>query len=243
MLGGLHEAVAVHRDTLVFANDRFAALVGAESARTAGQAAGRRRSSRLRRTSSASTCGALRGNAGARPARSRTAPRVDQTARVELVCTPHRLSGRARAAAHAGRDGAACRRRPRTDHRARPTAWETLDSIGEGVVTTDAGGPHRLHEPGGRAADGRRRARCARQAHHRSHLAAWTRTIAVRSAIRSSSAWRSKTRVTVGRRGLMISRGGETSARSSCPRRRSRTSAVSSSAPSSWCATSARCAA
>ena len=28
LLGGLHEAVAVHRDDIVFANEQFAALVG-----------------------------------------------------------------------------------------------------------------------------------------------------------------------------------------------------------------------
>jgi PAS domain-containing protein len=33
LLGGLHEAVAVHREHVVFANDRFAALVGSNDAR------------------------------------------------------------------------------------------------------------------------------------------------------------------------------------------------------------------
>ncbi len=33
LLGGLHEALAVHREHVVFANDRFAALVGSNDAR------------------------------------------------------------------------------------------------------------------------------------------------------------------------------------------------------------------
>ena len=56
--------------------------------------------------------------------------------------------------------------------RARPTAWETLDSLGEGVITTDVSARHRLREPGRRAADRRQRRRCDRQEHHRHHHAA-----------------------------------------------------------------------
>ena len=48
--------------------------------------------------------------------------------------------------------------------RATATAWEALDALGEGVITTDVAGPHRLRQPGRRDADRQAGGGCARQA-------------------------------------------------------------------------------
>ncbi len=140
VLTSLHEAVAVHRDTLVFANDRFAALVGANS--------GVELLGKPLATVVHHDYEGLVGEYIKRKLREEQAPTrlevelhpaVNQTARVELACTRIDYQGLPALLITLVEMG------PRTTAstavaRSRPTAWETLDSIGEGVITTDAAG-------------------------------------------------------------------------------------------------------
>ena len=112
LLGGLHEAVAVHREHIVFANDQFAALVGSsDGQRLEGRAMPEfvhpdytdLVREHLRRS--------LAGEPGLERLEVELHPQAGQTARVRAVGGAHRLSGRAGAAAQPGRNGAARRRR------------------------------------------------------------------------------------------------------------------------------------
>jgi diguanylate cyclase (GGDEF)-like protein/PAS domain S-box-containing protein len=140
LLSGLHEAVAVHREHIVFANERFAALAGLGQVERLN---GKKMpdlihpdytelvSEHLRRS--------LAGEPGLERLEIELNPDSQGTARVELsavridyqggpalLLTLVEMGPRSAPAA--------------TPARARPTAWETLDSLGEGVITTDVGG-------------------------------------------------------------------------------------------------------
>src|SRR5687768_7326827 len=137
LISKLHEAVTVHREHIVFANERFAALTGVGQVE---RLSGKKMpdlihpdytelvSEHLRR--------ALAGEPGLERLEIELNPDNQGTARVELsavridyqggpalLLTLVEMGPRATPAS--------------TPARNRPTAWETLDSLGEGVITTD----------------------------------------------------------------------------------------------------------
>jgi diguanylate cyclase (GGDEF)-like protein/PAS domain S-box-containing protein len=140
LLSGLHEAVAVHREHIVFANERFAALTGVgQVERLAGKTMPdlihpdytEMVREHLRRS--------LAGEPGLERLEIELSPDNQGTARVELsavridyqggpalLLTLVEMGPRATPAS--------------TPARGRPTAWDTLDSLGEGVITTDVSG-------------------------------------------------------------------------------------------------------
>ena len=139
VLGGLHEALAVHRHEIVFANERFSALVGAANS---AELQGRSLAELVHADYQELVADHLRRSLAGEPALERLElevhPLRQQTARVELsatridyqggpalLLTLVEMSPRAAAASS-----------PKT----RPTAWATLDSLGEGVITTDISG-------------------------------------------------------------------------------------------------------
>jgi diguanylate cyclase (GGDEF)-like protein/PAS domain S-box-containing protein len=140
LLAGLHEAVAIHREAVVYANERFAALAGAQNA---AQLIGRPLSEvvhpdysdlvseHLKRT--------LAGEAGFDRLEIELHPTTDQTARLELSAV--RIDYQAGPALvltvieMGTRSGMSVQ-----PFRARATGWETLDSLGEGIITTDVNG-------------------------------------------------------------------------------------------------------
>lgn len=141
LLAGLQEAVAVHRDHIVFANERFAALTGSSAA---DQLTGVKIADLLHPDYTELVTEHLRRSLGGEPALER----------LEVELHPDSEGGTARAELSAVRidyqGGPALlltlvEMGPRTmpvaaAARARPTAWETLDSLGEGVITTDVSG-------------------------------------------------------------------------------------------------------
>ncbi len=138
LLSGLHEAVAVHRDTIVFANERFSRLAGAEDpSRLIGQSMrelvhpdyGDLVHEHLRR--------ALSGESGLERLEVELHP--DAQPRVELSAVRIDYQGGAALLLMLVEMGPRALSAPATN-RMRPSAWETLDSIGDGVVTTDVTG-------------------------------------------------------------------------------------------------------
>lgn len=158
LLSGLHEAVAVNREHIVFANERFAALTG-------------------RPCDPRSAAGGIPRDAGSTAAEHLTGKKVadllhpDYTElvtehlrralagepgleRLEIEMHPDNQGGTARVELSAVRidyqGGPALlltlvEMGPRAmpvaaNARGRPTAWETLDSLGEGIITTDVSG-------------------------------------------------------------------------------------------------------
>jgi diguanylate cyclase (GGDEF)-like protein/PAS domain S-box-containing protein len=209
VLTSLHEAVAVHRDTLVFANDRFAALVGAKSG---AELLGKPFSTVVHHDYEGLVGEYLKRKLRDQPSPTRLEvelhPTVEQTARVELACTRIDYQGLPALLITLVEMG------PRTTAstavtRVRPTAWETLDSIGEGVITTDAGGHIDYMN------------QAAEQLMGVAAPDALGKLITEIIALVDENDRRSlgdpvkqclasKTRVSVGRRGLMVSRSGET---------------------------------
>ena len=139
LLGGLQEALAVHRHEIVFANDRFAALVGATNA---AELQGRSLADIVHADYQELIADHLRRCLAGEPTLEHLElemqPLRQQTARVELSAVQIEYQG-----------GPALlltliEMSPRTAvaslPRARPTAWATLDSLGEGVLTTDVSG-------------------------------------------------------------------------------------------------------
>jgi diguanylate cyclase (GGDEF)-like protein/PAS domain S-box-containing protein len=140
LLGGLHEAVAVHREDIVFANQRFAALVGAPDP---GRITGASMQDivhpdytdlvreHLRR--------ALAGEPGLERLEVELHPLNEHTARVELSAVRIDYQGGPALLLTLVEMGPRAALTPSAT-RGRPTAWETLDSLGEGVITTDVSG-------------------------------------------------------------------------------------------------------
>src|SRR5215831_3966919 len=137
ILGGLHEAVAIHRETIVFANSRFVALVGA---RNLQDLVGRPLAEVLPREYRDLVGEHLRRMLVREPAPERLEielqPLPDQTARVELSTARMDYEGSPALLLTMVEMG------PRSQvaamQRARATAWQTLDSIGEAIITVDA---------------------------------------------------------------------------------------------------------
>lgn len=141
LLSGLNEAVAVHRDSIVFANARFATLVGSTDVMAL---AGRSMPELVHPDYADLVNEQLRRTLGSEPGLERLEVELlvagEQTARVELSAVRIDYQG-----------GPALlltivemEPRPSTGMatvtRPQPGAWETLDSLGEGIITTDVSG-------------------------------------------------------------------------------------------------------
>jgi diguanylate cyclase (GGDEF)-like protein/PAS domain S-box-containing protein len=207
LLGGLHEAVAVHRGDIVYANERFATLAGSPDTQ---RLTGKPMSSlvhpdytdlvreHLQR--------ALAGEPGLDRLEIELHPTSEQTARVELTAVRIDYQGGPALLLTMVEMG------PRASSvvsalRGRSTAWETLDSLGEGVITTDVSG--RIDYMN----------QAAEQLTGVPTIDALGKGMTDIISLVDESDRRSlgdpvrqclqtQTRVTVGRRGLMISRGG-----------------------------------
>jgi len=225
LLSGLHEAVAVHREHIVFANERFAALTGGyalegkrnpegiprETGLGEFERLGRKKmpdlvhpdytelvSEHLRRS--------LAGEPGLERLEIELSPDPQGTARVELsavridyqggpalLLTLVEMGPRAAPAS--------------TPPRGRPTAWETLDSLGEGVITTDVGGRiDYLNQAGEQLIGVSAVDALGKSITDIIQLLDESDRRSLGDPVRHCLATQSK--VTVGRRGLMISRGG-----------------------------------
>lgn len=142
LLGGLHEAVAVHREHIVFANERFAALAGSVAAE---HLTGKKIGDLLHPDYTDLVIEHLRRSLAGEPGLERleielhpdhqggtvrvelSAVRIDYQGGPALLLTLAEMGPRVMPASTPARSG-------------RPTAWETLDSLGEGIVTTDVSG-------------------------------------------------------------------------------------------------------
>jgi diguanylate cyclase (GGDEF)-like protein/PAS domain S-box-containing protein len=207
LLGGLHEAVAVHRDAIVFANERFAVLVGKVDPQAL---IGTAMANYVHPDYTDLVTDHLRRSLGGTPGLDRLEielqPQDGQTARVELSAVRIDYQGGPALLLTMVEMGPRSAVAPSIE-RARPTAWETLDSLGEGILTTDAAGRiDYLNQ-------------AAEQIVGVSAVDALGKTITDIISLVDESDRRSlgdpirqclttQTKVTVGRRGLMISRGG-----------------------------------
>ena len=140
LLGGLHEALAVHREHVVFANDRFAALVGSNDAR---RLEGKSVSELVHPDYTDLVREHLRRSLAGEPGLERLEvelhPQSGQTARAELSAVRIDYQGGPALLLNLVEMGPRAAAVP-LPSRSRPTAWETLDSLGEGVITTDVSG-------------------------------------------------------------------------------------------------------
>lgn len=142
LLAGLQEAVAVHRDHIVFANERFAALTGSVQAEhlTSKKIADLLHpdytelvTEHLRR--------ALAGEPGLDRLEIEMHPDTQGgTARVELSAVRIDYQGGPALLLTLVEMGPRSLPASAPARGARPTAWETLDSLGEGIITTDVSG-------------------------------------------------------------------------------------------------------
>jgi diguanylate cyclase (GGDEF)-like protein/PAS domain S-box-containing protein len=141
LLAGLQEAVAVHREHIVFANERFAALTGSPGAE---QLTGKTIADLLHPDYTELVTEHLRRSLAGEPALERLEVELHPdgsgaTARVELSAVRIDYQGGPALLLTLVEMGP--RSMPVTaTTRARPTAWETLDSLGEGIITTDVSG-------------------------------------------------------------------------------------------------------
>ena len=141
LLAGLQEAVAVHREHIVFANERFAALTGSASA---DRLTGKQIAELLHPDYTELVTEHLRRSLAGEPGLDRLEIEMHPdneggTARVELSAVRIDYQGGPALLLTLVEMG------PRSmpvaaSARARPTAWETLDSLGEGIITTDVSG-------------------------------------------------------------------------------------------------------
>ncbi|HEY6642554.1 EAL domain-containing protein [Povalibacter sp.] len=141
LLGGLHEAVAVHRDGIVFANARFAALAGHGQSQ---QLIGRSMAELVHPDYRELVGEQLRRVLDAVPAMDRLEvelqPQRDQPIRVELSAVRIDYQGGPALLLTMLEMGPRPVSVPATIARGRPTAWDTLDSLGEGIITTEISG-------------------------------------------------------------------------------------------------------
>ena len=208
LLSGLHEAVAVHRDGIVFANARFAALTGQGHEQ---QLIGRSMGELVHPDYRDLVGEQLRRVLDAVPAMDRLEvelqPQRDQPIRVELSAVRIDYQGGPALLLTMLEMGPRPSAAPAATTRGRPTAWDTLDSLGEGIITTDISG--RIDYLN----------RAAEQLVGISASDALGKTITDIITLVDESDRRSlgdpvrqclttQSRVTVGRRGLMISRDG-----------------------------------
>jgi diguanylate cyclase (GGDEF)-like protein/PAS domain S-box-containing protein len=140
LLGGLHEAVAVHRESIVFANERFAALAGFVDAQ---RLEGRAMPDLIHPDYTDLVREHLRRSLSGEPGLDRLEielhPNGEQTARTELSAVKIDYQGGPALLLTLVEMGPRATSAP-VPSRTRPTAWETLDSLGEGIITTDVGG-------------------------------------------------------------------------------------------------------
>jgi diguanylate cyclase (GGDEF)-like protein/PAS domain S-box-containing protein len=140
LLGGLHEALAVHRDRIVFANERFATFVGAADPRALE---GRSMAELVHADYTELVREHLRRSLIGEPGLDRLElellPQGEQTARVELSSVKIDYQGGPALLLTLVEMGPRAQVIP-LPARGRPTAWETLDSLGEGIITTDVSG-------------------------------------------------------------------------------------------------------
>ena len=138
LLSNLHDAVAVHRERLVFANARFAALLGVSNP---GSLPGHHLREFVGGDYADLVVEHLRRTLTNEPAPERLElelqPSPGQTARVELTASRIEFQGGPALLLSLVEMG------PRlqigsVSQRLRATAWETLDSMGEAIITTDA---------------------------------------------------------------------------------------------------------
>lgn len=140
ILKGMQEAIAVHRETIVFANESFAALAGFDNA---SQVIGQRFGDLVpgeygdlvnefirRRLAGENTPESL--EIELHPTPDEVARAELSVARIELQGAPSLLLTMIEMVPRVGV--------PAENDRSRSSAWETLDSLGEGIVTTDAAG-------------------------------------------------------------------------------------------------------
>jgi diguanylate cyclase (GGDEF)-like protein/PAS domain S-box-containing protein len=140
LLGGLHDALAVHREQIVFSNDRFAALVGSNDPL---RLQGRSFAELVHPDYTELVREHLRRSLAAEPGLERLEvelhPQSGQTARAELSAVRIDYQGGPALLLNLVEMVPRAAAVP-LPSRARPTAWETLDSLGEGIITTDVSG-------------------------------------------------------------------------------------------------------
>lgn len=140
LLGGLHEAVAVHRDTIVFANERFASLVGSsDSQRLEGKSMSDLVHLDYKDLVREHLRRSLIGEPGLDRLEIEMHPHIEQTARAELSAVRIDYQNGPALLLTLVEMGPRSATVP-SPGRSRPTAWETLDSLGEGIITTDVSG-------------------------------------------------------------------------------------------------------
>jgi diguanylate cyclase (GGDEF)-like protein/PAS domain S-box-containing protein len=140
LLSGLHEAVAVHRDGIVFANERFASLSGQSAVQ---HLIGRSMADLVHPDYRELVSDHLRRVLDSIPGLDRLEIELqidrDHTIRVELSAVRIDYQGGPAlllTMLEMGPRAALATPQPKT----RPTAWDTLDSLGEGIITTDVTG-------------------------------------------------------------------------------------------------------
>ncbi|HKE95715.1 MAG TPA: EAL domain-containing protein, partial [Povalibacter sp.] len=141
LLGGLHEAVAVHREGIVFANERFAALSGQGQSQ---QLIGKSMAELVHPDYRELVTEHLRRVLAAVPGLDRLEVELqaqrDHTIRVELSAVRIDYQGGPALLLTVLEMGPRASTASPAPARARPTAWDTLDSLGEGIITTDVTG-------------------------------------------------------------------------------------------------------
>ena len=208
LLGGLHEAVAVHRDCIVFANAHFASLVGETDPQ---RLVGKSMADLVHPDYTDLVRDHLQRSLLGVPSLERLElelhPHAEQRARIELSAVKIDHQGGAALLVTLLEMGPPVAAMSSVS-RSRSTAWETLDSLGEGIITTDVSG--RIDYVN----------QAAEQLIGVSAADALGQTITDIISLVDESDRRSlgdpvkhclttQSRVTVGRRGLMISRNGE----------------------------------
>jgi diguanylate cyclase (GGDEF)-like protein/PAS domain S-box-containing protein len=208
MLGGLHEAVAVHRDHIVFANPRFAALVGELDPQ---RLVGKSMADIVHPEYADLVADHFKRSLANAPRLQRLElelhPLAEQRARLELSAVRIEYQGSSALLLTLVEMGPPMAVAP-TAARGRPTAWETLDSLGEGIITTDVSGRIDYINQAAEQLTGTHAADAL------GHTITEIFTLVDEADRRSlgdpvRQCLSTQSRVTVGRRGLMIARGGE----------------------------------
>jgi len=137
LLASVHEAVAIHRDTLLFVNARFAALLGV---RNPQELMGRQLHDLVSPDYAELLREHLQRMSASDPAPARLEielqPAVGQTARVELAATRIDYQGKTALLVTLVEMSPRALLVPAVQ-RSRSSAWEALDSIADSIVTTD----------------------------------------------------------------------------------------------------------
>ncbi len=140
LLGGLHEAVAVHREGIVFANQQFAALCGQSEKDLIGKSMADLVHPDYRELVVENLRRVLEAVPGMDRLEVELQPVRDQTLRVELSAVRIDYQGGYALLLTMLEMGPRSIAAPASNSRGRSTAWDTLDSLGEGIITTDVSG-------------------------------------------------------------------------------------------------------